>query len=219
VELATSIKLAGAELSTLSTFVDAITEPKPVARLKFEFDERSLQPVAKLRAAGLNPLVIERRAVASNDTSLGGGLRRMLTALAQRNRLTAQQLGVRAGLSSKSGTFGTYLGRARSEGWISGSRERLEVTQEGRKVLGSYDPLPEGRELQAYWLGELGGGAARMLEELCRAYPRALTAEELGERAELSAGSGTFGTYLGKLRTLELVTGGRGDLRASEELF
>lgn len=34
----------------------------------------------------------------------------------------------------------------------------------------------------------------------------------------ISSRSGTFATYLGRLRALELVTG-RGELRASEELF
>jgi hypothetical protein len=155
------------------------------------------------------------------STSLGeSGLKRMLIALAQRNGLTARQLGLRAGLSSKSGTFSTYLGRARSSGWINGSRERIEITEAGRAAIGSHDPLPEGRDLLEYWLGQLGNsGAARMLRVLADRYPRATAAEELGEAAELSASSGTFSTYLGRLRTLELVTGSKSDLRASEELF
>jgi len=162
----------------------------------------------------------------SNEGRKGGvrlgesGLKRMLIALAQRNGLTARQLGLRAGLSSKSGTFSTYLGRARSNGWITGSKDRIDITETGRAAIGSYDPLPEGRDLLEYWLGHLGNsGAARMLRFLAERYPHPTTAEDLGEAAELSAGSGTFSTYLGRLRTLELVTGGRSDLRASEELF
>lgn len=154
------------------------------------------------------------------DSTPQGGLRRMLIALAQRPQgLSAGQLGTRAGLSSSSGTFGTYLGKARSLGWIDGARERLAITDAGLAALGSYDPLPTGVDLQAYWLKELGGGAARMLEVLIQFYPRSLSADELGEQAGLSAASGTFGTYLGKLRTLELVIGGRGALQASQELF
>ena len=126
---------------------------------------------------------------------------------------------LRAGLSSSSGTFGTYLGEGRTNGWIEGSRERLVITKQGRADLGDYDPLPSGKALLDYWLGELGGGAARILLELAKVYPAALDAEELGRRAELSASSGTFGTYLGKLRTLELIEGPRVDLRASKELF
>lgn len=155
------------------------------------------------------------------EASLGNsGLRRMLIALAQRNGLTAKQLGVRAGMSSKSGTFSNYLGKARSTDWIRGSRDRLEITETGRAALGSYDPLPEGEELLSYWLGELGNsGANRMLSALAERYPKSMTAEELGEASNISAASGTFSNYLGRLRTLELVTGSRHDLRASEELF
>ena len=142
----------------------------------------------------------------------------MMIALAQRPGLSAKQLGVRAGLSSSSGTFGTYLGKLRSNGWMDGSRDRMELTAEGIAALGAYEPLPAGRDLLTHWLGELGGGASRMLQALAEAYPRALTKEELGAAAGISHTSGTFGTYLGKLRTLELVTGSR-ELQASEEFF
>jgi hypothetical protein len=152
------------------------------------------------------------------DAQVGNsGLRRMLIALAQRPQgLTNQQLGVRAGVSSRSGTFSTYLGRARSQGWLDG-RGTVRITEAGLAALGSYDPLPEGADLAAYWIGELGGGAARMLRVLVDAYPSTLSNEQLGQAAQISHASGTFSTYLGRLRSLELVTG-RGDLRASEEL-
>jgi hypothetical protein len=141
----------------------------------------------------------------------------MLIALAQRPQgLTNAQLGVRAGVSSRSGTFSTYLGRARSQGWIEG-RGVVKLTEAGLAALGAYDPLPEGRELAEYWIRELGGGASRMLRVLVDAYPGGLTNEQLGQAAQISHVSGTFSTYLGRLRALELVEG-RGELRASEEL-
>lgn len=147
-----------------------------------------------------------------------GGLRRMLVALAQRNGLNARQLGVRAGMSSGSGTFSTYLAKGRTEGWIEGSRDRITITRQGVDVLGSYEPLPEGRDLLNYWMGELTGGARNMLAALAD-NPKGLSAEQLGEAAGLSSGSGTFSTYLSKLRTLELISGSRDHLKASEELF
>ncbi len=149
-----------------------------------------------------------------------GGLRRMLIALAQRPQgLSAQQLGVRAGLSSKSGTFTTYMGRARSSDWINGSRNHLVITDAGLKALGEWDPLPTGSALLQYWLGQLGsGGASRMLQALADAYPNSLTKQELAQAAGMTGNSGTFTTYLGRLRSLELIEGS-GQLRASEELF
>jgi Holliday junction resolvase RusA-like endonuclease len=62
-------------------------------------------------------------------------------------------------------------------------------------------------------------GAARILRTLAAAYPDTLTADQLGEKADLNPRSGTFSTYLSRLRTLELIESGRGWLRASEELF
>jgi len=146
------------------------------------------------------------------------GLRRMLIALAQRPQgLTNAQLGVRAGVSSRSGTFSTYLGRARSQGWLEG-RGHLRITDGGRAALGTYDPLPEGPALADYWMRQLGGGGmARMLKALLDSYPAPLTNAALGEAAGISSASGTFSTYLGRLRALELVSG-RGELRAADEL-
>jgi hypothetical protein len=154
-----------------------------------------------------------------NVSSATGGMRRMMIALAQRPGLSARQLGVRAGLSSSSGTFGTYLGKLRSNAWLDGDRNRMELTRAGITALGPYDPLPTGRDLLAFWLGELGNsGAARILKTLADHYPNALSKADLGERAGISHTSGTFGTYLGKLRTLELIHGSR-ELTASAELF
>lgn len=99
-------------------------------------------------------------------------------------------------------------------------RGDFAITEYGLNALASYEPLPEGRALLEYWLRELGSsGAARMLEVLAEAYPNALTKEALGERANISHTSGTFSNYLSKLRTLELVEGSRGEIRASKEFF
>lgn len=156
----------------------------------------------------------------SPHSDLGtGGLRRMLCALADRPSLSVRQLGVRAHLAAGSGTFDTYLSRGRKAGWIEGDRHSLKITAAGREALGPYEPLPTGEALLRHWLGELGGsGAARMLEALADVFPRSMSRAELAAAANLVEGSGTFDTYLSRLRRLELVEG-RGELRAAEELF
>jgi hypothetical protein len=154
-----------------------------------------------------------------SDSPISGGLRRMMIALAQRPGLNKRQLGVRAGLSSTSGTFGTYLGRLRSSNWIEGDGNAMQLTSEGLAALGDHEPLPEGQDLLAYWLNELGdSGAGRMLRALADIYPNSFTREQLGAQADISHSSGTFGTYLGKLRTLELIEG-KGELTAAKEFF
>ncbi len=157
----------------------------------------------------------------NGDCEVGtGGLRRMMIALAQRPQgLSAQQIGVRAGLSSKSGTFTTYLARARSAGWIDGTKGQLIITPKGLSALGDWDPLPTGSALLQHWLSQLGdSGASRMLHALADSYPNSLSKQELAEAAGMTGNSGTFTTYLARLRSLELVEG-RGELRASDELF
>jgi len=169
--------------------------------------------------ARVMPRAIQRANAVPTNGEISGGMRRMMVALAQRSPLSKRQLGVRAGLSSTSGTFGTYLGRLRSAGYVDGEGDNLALTDAGRSALGNYDPLPEGRDLLAYWLDQLGsGGAGRMLQVLAENYPTPVSKEVLGNLANISHTSGTFGTYLGKLRTLELIEG-RGELLASREFF
>ena len=57
-----------------------------------------------------------------------------------------------------------------------------------------------------------------MLQVLADSYPEPLTRAELAERAELTANSGTFTTYLGRLRKNGLVEG-RDPMKAAPELF
>jgi uncharacterized protein len=170
-----------------------------------------------------SPVRVERPARMIQGESNGdvgtGGLRRILIALAQRPQgLSVRQLGIRAQLSSKSGTFTTYLSKARANGWIEGGRDHLVITDAGLDALGSFEPLPTGQALLDYWLSDLGeSGASRILEALANAYPASLSKAEVAERAGLAM-SGTFTTYLSKLRSLELIEG-RGELKASDELF
>lgn len=207
-KIAASLEVASGALTAATNMV-TVGWSDPVAPL----------PPQATRTGTLLAVKPKTPALTNGNHAISGGLRRILTALAQRPQgLSARQIGVRAGLSSSSGTFGTYLSRARTEAWVTGTRDRLQITDAGRKALGHYDDLPTGRALLDFWLGELGGGAGRMLEALAAAYPRSLTKQQLGEAAGLAANSGTFGTYLSKLRTLELIEGSS-ELKASEELF
>lgn len=193
-----------AQLASLNGNAPALTEYKPIAP----------------RVVVDRPVPVPRKASTDNSAVGQSGLRRILVALAQRPQgLSARQIGVRAGLSSKSGSFNTYMSRARSNGWIVGDRGHVQITDEGITALGDYDPLPTGDALLQHWLSDLGdSGASRILSTLAEAYPQSLTKHEVAERAALSGTSGSFNTYLSRLRSLELIEG-RGDLRASEELF
>ena len=152
-------------------------------------------------------------------SSSKGGMQRILIALAQNPKgLNKRKLGILAQLSSKSGSFSTYLSKLRTNAYIEGFPV-LSITAAGLVALGDYTPLPTGNALQEYWINCLSGGASRMLKELCSVYPNSMTSAELGDIAEVKSTSGTFSTYLSKLRTLELVSGTRDALQASPDLF
>lgn len=218
-------KLSERTLAALSEMARAASMAMQVLR-----ERRSMPQSVPLPAVPVMSRSVERRLAIqrsarpvpeSGDEAVGrGGLRRILTALAQRPQgLTLRQIGVRAGLSSRSGTFSTYLSRARGAGWIVDSGGVARISQEGLAALGEYDPLPSGPALLDHWLRELGdSGAARMLRVLADVYPTTLSLEQLGEKADISSRSGTFSTYLSRLRSLELIEG-RGEVRASGELF
>ena len=171
------------------------------------------QPQAKQRERPVARAPQQRQAngVATESADgLGhGGMGRMLMVLAQHapqgcNRM---QLGLLARMSPKSGTFATYLGKLRAQGWAEGTGQ-LVATNAGIEALGEYTPLPSGDALVSHWLDWCGrGGMRRMLQALIDAGDDGLRRTELAESAGLSPGSGTFATYLGKLRSAQLAEG------------
>jgi hypothetical protein len=151
-----------------------------------------------------------------------GALRRIMIALAQHPEgLTDRKIGVFSGVSTKGGSFGTYLSRARGAGWIDDNRGGIRrITEAGIAAVGDFEPLPTGPELAKFWTNELGGATARILKVLIDAYPEGLHDETIGERAEVSTSGGSFGTYLSRLRSRDLLDdlGGR-TRKASDTLF
>lgn len=148
----------------------------------------------------------------SRSPELGkSGLARMMLCLAQAgpDGLSLSQLAVRSRIARKGGTFRTYLGAGKTKGWISEQGGRCAITGDGLAALGPFEPR-DGNELDS-WLAEFGdSGAARMLRELAAAGEAGLTLDDLSERTNIARAGGTFRTYLGKLKTLELANEGEG---------
>jgi len=223
-------------LATLNLAGANVMAPMREAIAKVKAPDRGAQAASlSIPAARRNPSAVppkvrdggppspagQRPALPKQDGSAPtGGLRRIMIALAQRpNGLTYRQIGVFAGLSSKGGTFSTYLSRARSNGWVEGERDSVRITAAGMESLGDFERLPTGEQLYKHWLVKLGNsGAARILTALYENYPRALTKEEVGAAANISTAGGSFSTYLSRLRSLELITGSK-ELKASNEFF
>lgn len=159
------------------------------------------------------------RAAQGPGVALARAERRVLTALAQYPQgRSKSQVAILTGYAVNGGGFNNAIGAARSAGRVSGTGDQLRITEQGLADLGIYDPLPHGDALLQHWLGQLGKAERATLDALAQAYPGALSKEELAARAGYEASGGGFNNALGRLRSLELITG-RGELTASEDLF
>ncbi len=149
------------------------------------------------------------------------GKRRMLVALAQFPiGMSRRRLALLTGLSETSGTWSTYLSALRSSGYIEVSGDHIHITETGLQAAGDFSPLPTGEQLLDYWRGKLGtsSGIRKIFDVLAEVSPEELPASEVAQRVQLSHTSGTWSTYLSKLRGLGLIEG-RGSLRLSPELL
>jgi hypothetical protein len=151
---------------------------------------------------------------------LGKGERAILTALAQAGRACSRNfIALRAGYSAGGGSFQTYLSRLRTAAFIEGAGDQVRITDAGMQALGTWQPLPSGRALVEYWLGQLGKGESSILRVLADRFPAAVSRPELGESTGYEHRGGSFQTYLSRLRTLGLVDGRGDELRAGAELM
>lgn len=151
------------------------------------------------------------------------GALRILKVLGSRYPMhfTRAQLATLSKLSPRSGTYGTYLSMLRTKRFIeSGEGDFIDITETGLNYVGNQLPVPETQEeILEMWSNNLTGGARRMFDVLIQVYPSVISREELGERTEMSAKSGTFGTYLSMLRRNSLVKVNGNLIGASDTLF
>lgn len=193
-----------AELERIRTVPPAVPQT-PVNR---PAPPRHPQPAAPARRAGSGP-----------GEALPKAERALLIVLAQRHPKAASraQLSILSGYSGTSSSFANALGGLRSKGYCQGLGDDNRITAAGVEALGEYEPMPTGQALVTWWLAKLGKAERTFLEYIAGKYPAAVSKEELAGETGYSITSSSFANALGKLRSLELI--GRGEIRASEELF
>jgi len=148
----------------------------------------------------------------SRESLLNESQRRILTVLVQRRQMgqattPRSMLATMVGLKSTSGTYGTYLSRLRTAGYIQGSGE-ITITPDGQIALGPVKALPTGEELiQWYVDNKLNNTQALILRNIRHRHPHGISRNNLAESAGLAAKSGTYGTYLSRMRNLGIIAG------------
>jgi hypothetical protein len=145
--------------------------------------------------------------------------RLILTVLAQYRAggRTAVQIAILTGYAVNGGGFRNALGSLNSKGFITRGEWNI-ITDAGLEVLGPFEPLPTGRALLDFWIGQLSKAESLSLRAIADAYPRRISVDDVAAAAGYEAKGGGFRNALGKLRTLQLIEG-RGELRASDALF
>lgn len=182
-------------------------------------------PAARATTRAPAPRPTPRHAASGSDSSLGaGGMRRILMVLAQHPEgLSKSAIGLLARVAPRGGTFRTYVGKLRTLGYAEQRGELFFATDAGIDSLGGVEPLPSGDELRQYWLDWSGtGGQRRLLAVVLEAGERGIEKDDAATESDLAGAAGTFRTYLGKLRTANLVEtftrDGATYLRATESL-
>lgn len=148
----------------------------------------------------------------------------MLEAIARRYPAptTEAQCAQLAKVKRSGGTFGTYKSDLLRGGYMTETRDGLELTELGWNEIGiapgEAAPQTTDDVLHLY-AGTIRAGARRMVDALMRVYPEPLTREQLADQAQVAMEGGTFGTYLSDLRKAGLVEDSGDELRASELLM
>lgn len=157
-------------------------------------------------------------------TGGNSGQDRMLEVIARRfpEAMSRVQIATLSGLSPTSGTFTTYLSRLRKSGLIEEQGRFMILTlagqDAGRRWLGHAQSRDE---VLALWQKSLGGTEWKMLTALLtKEEPTKFTSREvLAGSLGLSPTSGTFTTYLSRLRRNALIEEDGPLLRASQTLW
>jgi Skp family chaperone for outer membrane proteins len=192
-------------LAEISDAVDAAIKKTGTAVVDLRAKVVRSPPLRAVQPIAIVPARVSMQ-TAADDRPLGAE-RKPLAALASvyPAGMTDGQWRVAAGFKL-SGTWSTYLGRLRSAGRIEERGDLTFATEQGIADLGGNIPTmpPPGQELVGFWISKISG-IGPMLRRLAEIYPEWTTREQLAADIGLVPTSGTFSTYLGRLKTPGLI--------------
>lgn len=158
------------------------------------------------------------------EVSISDGLtrsmRRVLTVLAQHAEgMPRDRIAIFAGYSATSGGFSQALADLRAEGWIEDAAGCSLITDEGIRALGTFEPLPTGSKLFAYWIANLSTSESRILVALRDRAKQGLARDELADACGYSPTSGGFSQALADLRLRKLIVDVNKRIHIAKELL
>lgn len=175
-------------------------QPRPPATTKARKDAPiAVRPV---------PPIAAPKAFNGEGVKSGSPQDRILRAIAWWNAFGIEapsraQVAVAAGYAPNTGTFNTYVSRARAEGVIDWDRAgTLRLTEAGKGFAGDV-PAPSREELRERVRGILDGPGWKILSALLD--HGAMTREAAAQAAGYEPNTGTFNTYISRLKKIELV--------------
>lgn len=157
------------------------------------------------------PLVPNRiPSVRTEGSGVAGPLLKILNALAKLEAfgITAPEkatLAAHAGYRPNTGTFNTYLSRMKSDGQIEypGSG-RVALTDAGRALASAPGEMSPD-ELQRAWLDILDGPLTKIMEAVIASHPEPIEKTHLAAASGYQPNTGTFNTYLSRLKTMGAI--------------
>jgi hypothetical protein len=154
----------------------------------------------------------------ASDRPLPSSERRILAAIAQYPEgVDRGQLSILTGY--KRSTRDAYVARLRAKSLVEERGGKLVASELGIAALGgAYEPLPEGEELQQYWLGRLPRGEKKIFELLLAAAGAAISRDELTEGTGFQRS--TRDAYIARMVAKKIIEPvGRGEVKAADLLF
>ncbi len=134
--------------------------------------------------------------------------------------LTEAQWAALAGYAKTGGTWGTYRSALRAAGHVEAVGGRWVATDAGVEasaVEAGHFPAPGPARAKA-WADHIPG-VRKMVDVLVKRWPHFVTRDGLAADLNMAATGGTFGTYLGRLRSHGLLEQKGQRLRLSTEIM
>jgi hypothetical protein len=184
-------------LHALPTIGDETIQAIDFSKVKIGDFDMTSEPVKHMKGS-----------VMPHDGNLGKCERAILSVLAQRAGVSTNkaQLSILSGYSISSSGFANALSSLRTKKYMTGS-DTLSITNEGITAVGSFDFMPTGPALVAYWSSKIGKAEAAILKVLIDHFPQHLSKKEIADKSGYSITSSGFANALSTLRTLQLIEG------------